>query len=120
MPVVTSQISKMIGRLEVGKLGRGPQIMYVLNVFICQMDPQVKWNFSGGKLYFRFLMFQNGSKNQYLGFQRFSRKSEKVKFFTYHVTRLHIAKISHFKNMLELSQYGPGLFSIDANDDWPS
>ena len=43
--------------------------------------------FSGRKLYFRFLMFQNGSKNQYLGFQRISRKSEKVEFLTYHVTR---------------------------------
>ena len=29
----------------------------------------------------------------------------------------HRAKISHFKNMLELSQYGPGLFSIDASSD---
>ena len=39
----------------------------------------------------------------------------------------HRARISHFQNMLELSQDGPGLFSIDANsdpskfcDDWPS
>ena len=39
----------------------------------------------------------------------------------------HRAKISHFQNMLESSQYGPGLFSIDASsdhskfcDDWPS
>ena len=69
MPVVTLQSLKMIGRLEVGKLGRGPQILSVLNVFMRQMEPHVKWHFSGRKLYFRFLMFQNGSKNQYLGFQ---------------------------------------------------
>ena len=69
MPVVTLQSLKMIGRLEVGKLGHGPQILQVLNVFMRQMEPHVKWHFSGRKLYFRFLMFQNGSKNQYLGFQ---------------------------------------------------
>ena len=67
MPVVTLQSLKMIGRLEVGKLGRGPQIFSVLNVFMRQMEPHVKWHISGRKLYFRFLMFQNGSKNQYLG-----------------------------------------------------
>ena len=87
MPVVTLQSLKMIGRLEVGKLGRGPQILLVLNVFMRQMEPHVKWHISGGKLYFRFLMFQNGSKNQYLGFQQISRKSVKVEFLTYHVAR---------------------------------
>ena len=46
-----------------------------------QMEPHVKWHISGRKLYFRFLMFQNGSKNQYLGFQQISRKSVKVEFF---------------------------------------
>ena len=87
MPVVTLQSLKMIGRLEVGKLGRGPQILLVLNVLMCQMEPHVKWHISGRKLYFRFLMFQNGSKNQYLGFQQISRKSVKVEFLTYNVTR---------------------------------
>ena len=83
--------------------------------------------FSGRKLYFRFLMFQNGSKNQYLGFQRISRKSVKVEFLTYHVTRPLRAKISHFQNMLGFIQYGSRLFGIDASsdsakfhDDWPS
>ena len=52
-----------------------------------QIEPQVKWHISSRKLYFRFLMFQNGSKNQYLGFQQISRKSVKVEFLTYHVTR---------------------------------
>ena len=65
-------------------------------------------------------MFQNGSKNQYLGFQQISGKSVKVKFLTYHVTRPHMElKLAfiHFQNMLELSQYGPGLFNIDASSD---
>ena len=63
-------------------------------------------------------MFQNGSKNQYLGFQQNSRKSVKVKFLTYHVTR---------PDMLGFTQYGSRLFGIDASsdpskfcDDWPS
>ena len=47
MPVVTIQSLKMIGRLEVGKLGRGPQILQVLNVFMRQMEPYVKWHFFG-------------------------------------------------------------------------
>ena len=85
------------------------------------MHSCVRWNhiFSGEKLYFRFLMFQNGSKNQYLVFQRISRKSVKVKFLTY---QLAISKTcSNYLNM------GQGLFSIDASsdpskfcDDWPS
>ena len=63
-----------------------------------QMEPHVKWHISGRKLYFRFLMFQNGSKNQYLGFQRISRKSVKVEFSTYHVTRPLIElKLAIFK-----------------------
>ena len=84
-----------------------------------QMEPHVKWYFSGRKLYFRFLMFQNGSKNQYLGFQRISRKSVKVEFLTCHVTRprYHRAKISHFQNMLGFIQYGSRLFGIDASSD---
>ena len=40
----------------------------------------------------------NGSKNQYLGFQRISRKSVKVEFLTYHVTRPIIElKLAIFK-----------------------
>ena len=63
-----------------------------------QMEPHVKWHFSGRKLYFRFLMFQNGSKNQYLGFQPISRKSVKVEFLTCHVTRPIIElKLAVFK-----------------------
>ena len=81
---------------------------------MCQMEPHVKWHFSGRKLYFWYLMFQNGSKNQYLGFQRISRKSVKVEFLTYHMTR---AKISHFQNMLGFIQYGSRLFGIDASSD---
>ena len=83
--------------------------------------------FRAGKLYFRFLMFQNGSKNQYLGFQQISRESVKVKFLTYHVTSTRRAKISHFQNMLGFIQYGSSLFGIDASrdcakfqDDWLS
>ena len=64
----------------------------------------VRWNhissgiFSGRKLYFRFLMLQNGSKNQYLGFQRISRKSVKVEFLTHHMTRPLIElKLAIFK-----------------------
>ena len=64
----------------------------------------IRWNhissgtFSGRKLYFRFPMLQNGSKNQYLGFQRISRKSVKVEFLTYHVTRPLIElKLAIFK-----------------------
>ena len=53
---------------------------------------------SGRKLYFRFLMLQNGSKSQYLGFQRISRKSVKVEFLTYHLTRPFIElKLAIFK-----------------------
>ena len=87
---------------------------------MCQMEPHVKWHFSGRRLYFRFLMFQNGSKSQYLGFQRISRKSVKVEFLTYHVTTdqtSHRAKISHFQNMLGFIQYGSRLFGIDASSD---
>ena len=63
-----------------------------------QMEPHVKWHFSGRKSYFRFLMFQNGSKDQYLGFQRISRKSVKVELLTYHVTRPIIElKLANFK-----------------------
>ena len=36
MPVVTLQGFKMIGRQEVGKLGSGPYILQVLNVFTYQ------------------------------------------------------------------------------------
>ena len=53
---------------------------------------------------FRFLMFQNGSKNQYLGFQRISRKSVKVKFLNYHVTRPQIElKLAIFKTCSDSS-----------------
>ena len=45
MPVVTLQSFKMIDRLEVGKLMRGPQILQVLNVFMRQMELHVKWHF---------------------------------------------------------------------------
>ena len=45
----------------------------------------------------RFLMFQNGSKNQYLGFQRISRKSVKVEFLTYHVRSIIELKLAIFK-----------------------
>ena len=75
-------------------------------------------------------MFQNGSKNQYLGFQApaiFKKISESRIFDLSRDQTSHRAKISHFQNMLELSQYGPGLFSIDARsdpskfcDNWPS
>ena len=84
------------------------------------MEPHVKWHISGRKLYFRFLMFQNGSKNQYLGFQQISRKSVKVEPLTYHVTRplgSHKGKISLFQNMLGFIQYGSRLFGIDASSD---
>ena len=62
-------------------------LLLLLLLFLRQMEPHVKWHFLGRKLYFRFLMFQNGSKNQYLGFQRISSKSVKVECLTYHVTR---------------------------------
>ena len=83
-----------------------------------QMEPHVKWHISGRKLYFRFLMFQNGSKNQYLGFEQISRKSVKVEFLTYHVTRPLIQlKLAFSKNMLGFIQYGSRLFGIDASSD---
>ena len=73
-----------------------------------QMEPHVKWHFSGRKLYFRFLMFQNGSKNQYLGFQPISRKSVKVEFLTYHVTRPIIElKLAIFKTFSDSFNMGP-------------
>ena len=84
------------------------------------MEPHVKWHFSGRKLYFRFLMFQNGSKNQYLGFQRISRKSVKLESRIFDLSRdptSHRAKISLFKNMLGFIQYGSRLFGIDASSD---
>ena len=63
--------------------------------------------FSGRKLYFRFLLFQYGSKNQYLGFQRISRKSERVEFLTYHVTRPLIElKLTIFKTCLDSFNMG--------------
>ena len=85
-----------------------------------QMEPHVKWHFSGRKSYFRFLMFQNSSKDQYLGFQRISRKSVKVELLTCRLSRdptYHRAKISQFQNMLGFIQYGSLLFGIDASSD---
>ena len=67
-------------------------------MFMHQMEPHVKWHFSGRKSYFRFLMFQNSSKDKYQGFQRISRKSVKVELLTYHVTRPIIElKLANFK-----------------------
>ena len=88
-----------------------------------QMELRVEWHISDRKLYFQFLMFQNGSKNQYLSFQQISRKSVKVEFLTYHVTQVptsHRAKISDFQNMLGFIQYGSRLFGIDASTMGPS
>ena len=54
-------------------------------------------------------MFQNGSKNQYSGHQRISRKSVKVTFLTYHVTRCvgHIElKLAIFKTFSDLLNMG--------------
>ena len=84
-----------------------------------QMEPHVKWHFSGRKLYFRFLMFQNGSKNQYLGFQRISRKSVKVEFLTYHVTRPIIElKLAIFKTCSDSPNMGRVCsVPIDASSD---
>ena len=85
-----------------------------------QMEPHVKWHFSGRKSYFRFLMFQNSSKDQYLGFQRISRKSVKVELLTYHVTRPIIElKLANFKTCMDsrFIQYGSLLFGIDASSD---
>ena len=68
-----------------------------------QMEPHIKWHFFGQKVIFSVsdvsnIMLQNGSKNQYLGFQRISRKSVKVEFLTYHVTRPLIElKLAIFK-----------------------
>ena len=78
-----------------------------------QMEPHVKWHFSGRKSYFRFLMFQNGSKDQYLGFQRISRKSVKVELLTY--IKL---KLANFKTCSDsFNRYGSLLFGIDASSD---
>ena len=86
--------------------------------------------FSGGKLYFRFLMFQNGLKNQYLGFQRISRKSVKAKFLTYHVTRSHIeVELAFFETCSDSFNMGRvclALMSVVTlqcfknQDDWQS
>ena len=51
MTVVTLQSLKMICHLDVGKLGRGPQILLVLNV-LYKMEPHVKWHFFGRKVIF--------------------------------------------------------------------
>ena len=65
-------------------------------------------------------MFQNGSKNQYLGFQQISRKSVKVEFLTYHVTRPLIELKLAFPKTCSDSfkfQYGSHLLGIDASSD---
>ena len=65
MPVVILPSFKMSGRLEVRKLGRGPQILR--SMYLC-----VKWNhvsdqiFSAGNRFHRFLPCQIGSMGQYL------------------------------------------------------
>ena len=92
-----------------------------------QMEPHVKWHFSGRKSYFRFLMFQNGSKDQYLGFQRISRKSVKVELLTYHVTRPIIElKLANFKtcsdsfNMGRFCSVLMPVVTPKFQDDWLS
>ena len=84
-----------------------------------QMEPHVKWHFSGRKSYFQFLMLQNSSKDRYLGFQRISRKSVKVELLTYHVTRPIIElKLANFKTCSDsFNTYGSLLFGIDASSD---
>ena len=49
--VVTLQSFKTIGRLEVGKLGRGPQILLVPDAFMRQMAPHVKLHFFRAESY---------------------------------------------------------------------
>ena len=73
----------------------------------------VRWDhmssgiFSGRELYFRFLMFQKGSKK--IGESRiFDLSRDQTS---------HRAKISHFQNMLGFIQYGSRLFGIDASSD---
>ena len=80
--------------------------------------------FSGGKLYFRFLMLQNGLSRFPANFKKIS---ESQIFDISRDQTSHRAKISHFQNMLGFIQYGSRLFGIDASsdpakfqDDWQS
>ena len=122
----------------IGAVWKWVNLGVVLRFCKYSMSPCVRWNhmssgiFSGGKSYFRFLMFRNGSKNQYLGFQRISRKSVEVYRLIFDLSRdqtfkFSRAKISRIRNMLGFTQYGSRLFGIDASsdpsnfcDDWPS
>ena len=97
MPVVTLQSFKMIGHLEVGKLGRGPQILKLLNVFIRQMEPHVKWHFFGWKVFdFSCSRISRFPAN-------FKKISERQIFDLSRDQTSLTAKISHFQNMANLT-----------------
>ena len=117
MPVVTLTSFKMIGCLEVPKLGRGPQILR--SMYLC-----VKWNhvsdriFSAGNRFHRFLPCQISSMGQYLSLLWIWTKSVESQFFDLSrdplTSRPDRAKISHFQNLFRFLQYGCHSFSIDA------
>ena len=118
----------MIGRLEVGKLGRGSQILLVLNVFMHQMEPHVKWHFFGQKVIFSNSDVPERFKESLSRFPaNFKEISESQTFDLSRDQSSHRAKISHFHTMLGFTQYGSRMFGIDASsdpskfcDDWPS
>ena len=119
MPEVTLQSLKMIGRLEVGKLGRGPHILLVLN------DSCVRWNhmssqvaFFGQKVIFSVSDVSERFKESISRFPtNFKKISESRIFDLSRDPTYHRAKISNFQNMLGFTQYGSRLFGIDASSD---
>ena len=85
-----------------------------------QMEPHVKWHFFFG----RKVIFSISDVPESISMfpANFKKISDSQIF-----DLSHRAKISHFQNMHELSQYGLCLFSIDARSDpskycgnWPS
>ena len=95
---------------------------------MCQMEPHVKWHFFWRKVIFSISYVPKRFKESISRFPaNFKEISESQIFDLSRDQTLHRAKISHFQNMLGLTQYGSRLFGIDASgdllkfyDDWPS
>ena len=112
MPVVTLQSLKMIGRLEVGKLGRGTQCIHASDGTPCQVA------YFGQKVIFSVSDVSERFKKSISRFPaNFKKISESRIFDLSRDPTSHRAKISLFQNMLGFIQYGSRLFDIDASSD---
>ena len=85
-----------------------------------QMEPHIKWHFSGRKVIFSVSDVSERFKESISRFpMNFKKISESLIFDLSRDPTYHRAKIliSHFQNMLGFIQYGSLLFGIDARSD---